>query len=131
MLQKDICIRCGACCAFYRVSFYWSEADSSLGGTVPADFTEPLPPWNACMKGTKDFPVRCVALQGEVGKNATCSIYEKRSSTCREFGLNWVDGKCVATPIDLIRCNRARAKYGLPLISPNEINDNTPPPIAI
>jgi uncharacterized protein len=45
--------------------------------------------------------VRCIALQGEVGKQVGCSIYEQRASTCREFA----EGSEA--------CNRARQKYGL------------------
>ncbi|EDV84291.1 ferredoxin [Escherichia coli E22] len=29
---------CGACCAFFSVSFYWAEAGDA-GGTVPARLT--------------------------------------------------------------------------------------------
>ncbi|RBD00840.1 YkgJ family cysteine cluster protein, partial [Xanthomonas oryzae pv. oryzae] len=25
------CLTCGACCAYFRVSFHWSEADPALG----------------------------------------------------------------------------------------------------
>ena len=30
------CLRCGACCAWFRVAFHWTEADTVLGGAVPA-----------------------------------------------------------------------------------------------
>ena len=36
------CLTCGACCAFFRVSFHWSEADPALGGQVPFELTESL-----------------------------------------------------------------------------------------
>ena len=36
------CLTCGACCAFFRVSFHWSEADPEMGGVVPIELTEPL-----------------------------------------------------------------------------------------
>ena len=36
------CLTCGACCAHFRVSFHWSEADPEQGGAVPAALTEPL-----------------------------------------------------------------------------------------
>ena len=36
------CLTCGACCAYFRVSFHWSEADPALGGRVPFELTAPL-----------------------------------------------------------------------------------------
>ncbi len=77
------CQRCGACCAVFRVSFYWAEADDAEGGTVPVALTEPVGAHFRCMRGTAMSPVRCVALVGEVGQQVGCSIYPLRSSTCR------------------------------------------------
>ena len=34
MSDLNPCMTCGACCIFFRVSFYWSEADDA-GGTIP------------------------------------------------------------------------------------------------
>jgi uncharacterized protein len=59
------------------------------------------------MVGTTGDPVRCVALEGELGRQVACSIYAKRSSTCREFRASWEDG----TPNEA--CDRARAKHGM------------------
>jgi len=78
------CQRCGACCASFRVSFYWAEADDAPGGTVPAALTRPVNAHLRCMQGTEAHPVRCVALVGAVGQAVGCSIYAQRSSTCRE-----------------------------------------------
>ncbi len=47
------CLSCGACYAFFRVSFYWAEADDGAG-RVPAALTEPLTPFLRCMSGTND-----------------------------------------------------------------------------
>jgi len=93
------CQNCGACCALYRVSFYWAEADIDQGGTVPPELTEPLPPFLTCMRGTNQPHARCAAL---------------RSSTCREFGIHAENGQLAISPEDLERCNRARAAWGLP-----------------
>jgi Fe-S-cluster containining protein len=95
------CQRCGACCAFFRVSFYWAEADDAPGGTVPAGLTQEVSPLHRCMQGTATRPVRCVALQGEIGGAVACSIYAQRSSSCREVMPG--DDKCL----------RARAAHGL------------------
>lgn len=78
------CQTCGACCAHFRVSFYWAEADDAPGGTVPVALTRQVNPQLRCMAGTDARPVRCAALQGEVGQGVSCGIYLLRSSTCRE-----------------------------------------------
>lgn len=96
------CQRCGACCAFFRVSFYWAEADDAPGGTVPAGLTQAIGPLHRCMAGTAAKPARCVALQGELGRQVACGIYELRSSSCRELMPG--DEKCL----------KARAAHGLP-----------------
>lgn len=95
------CQRCGACCAVFRVSFYWAEADDAPGGTVPVALTRPVGPLHRCMAGTEARPVRCVALQGEVGQAVGCGIYAQRSSTCR--GVQPGDAQCL----------KARAAHGL------------------
>jgi uncharacterized protein len=77
------CQTCGACCAAYRVSFYWAEADDAPGGTVPARLTLPLGLHLRCMQGTQAQPVRCLALKGELGQRVGCSIYANRPSPCR------------------------------------------------
>jgi uncharacterized protein len=105
--MSHVCQSCGACCASFRVSFYWGEVadeDSGSGGTVPAALTEKVNEHMVCMRGTESSPVRCVAFSGTVGEAVKCNIYEYRSSTCREF--------MPATDA----CNRARARYGLPPI---------------
>jgi Fe-S-cluster containining protein len=79
------CQTCGACCAAFRVSFYWAETDAHPEGQVPQAMTASISPYHVAMLGTELKPVRCIALCGEVGQSVSCSIYEKRSSTCREF----------------------------------------------
>lgn len=92
MSDDNICMACGACCAHYRVSFYWAEADDAPGGVVPVHLTETVSPHLRCMKGTSSKPARCVALEGEVGKLVACTIYSQRPSTCREFDVFEADG---------------------------------------
>jgi Fe-S-cluster containining protein len=101
------CLDCGACCATYRVSFYWAEADA-LG--LPAQWTQRLSPFLACMAGTSNHPPRCSALLGEVGIAAACRIYQQRPLPCRE----------VAVGSD--QCRRARARHHLPEL-PESIAD--------
>ncbi|WP_306146774.1 YkgJ family cysteine cluster protein, partial [Escherichia coli] len=112
MSNLNPCMTCGACCAFFRVSFYWAEADDA-GGTIPARLTEQISPFHRCMSGTNQKNPRCIALAGTPGKNACCTIYENRSSTCREFAMSGENGEINEA------CNRARDKYGLTLIYPD------------
>lgn len=114
MQRGNPCLHCGACCAYYRVSFYWSEADEGQGGLVPFELTEEVTPLRRCMKGTNQKQPRCVALQGEIGRTVRCSIYPRRPSPCRKFGITCTDGLLRARGDEQERCNRARAAWGLP-----------------
>lgn len=108
MSQINPCLSCGACCASFRVSFYWRETSEAGAGGVPVALTEPLSDFYSCMKGTNQKNPRCTALQGEVGQQVACAIYPQRSTTCRTFNMIEDDG---AINQD---CNRARARHGLP-----------------
>ncbi len=100
--ESDICQACGACCAYFRVSFYWAEAAARA---LPDQAVEQITPLLVCMAGTNQQQPRCHALAGEIGQRVSCQRYEERPSPCRE--LHPGDEKC----------NRARARYGLPLIN--------------
>ncbi|HNC22157.1 YkgJ family cysteine cluster protein [Accumulibacter sp.] len=95
------CRQCGACCATFRVSFYWAEADA-MG--LPVALVEPMGRWYACLTGTNTKSPRCAALQGTVGQRASCTAYPHRPSPCRE--LQFGDAKCTL----------ARRRHGLPAI---------------
>lgn len=107
MSEANPCMTCGACCAYFRVSFYWGEC-TSAGGSVPDDLVVQVSPTLVAMLGTESRPARCTKLEGEVGKGVSCSMYEQRSSTCREFDASWANGE--ANP----NCDKARAAHGLP-----------------
>ena len=113
MTRENPCLSCGACCAFFRVSFYWGETTDSTEGTVPAHLTEDVAPFFRAMKGSNQKNPRCIALEGEVGNFVRCSIYEKRSSSCCEFGIKFVNGQVFASMEDYERCTHARAQWGL------------------
>jgi Fe-S-cluster containining protein len=115
------CLKCGACCTFYRVSFYWSEADPSQGGIVPPEFTEPIPPYCVCMRGTNQPHPRCAALRGRIGDLVSCSIYALRPSTCREFGFHYSNSELTIDPQDVERCNHAREACNLPPLKLNNL----------
>lgn len=106
------CLRCGACCAYFRVAFHWSEADASLGGVVPQELTEALDPHRLVMRGTQASTPHCVALQGTVGEAAHCGIYERRPSVCREVEPAWESGR--PSP----QCDKARVAHGMSPLTP-------------
>lgn len=82
------CSDCGACCRYFRVSFYHGELDTQPGGLVPAELCTQITPFRACMKGTEAGSGRCIAL----GDDMRCGIYEQRPSVCREFPVFMPDG---------------------------------------
>lgn len=90
------CQQCGACCAAFRVSFYWAEAER-----LPAAMVEQLTPVYGCMAGTNQSALRCVALDGAVGERVHCTVYDNRPSPCHEVQPN--DERCLA----------ARRRHGL------------------
>src|SRR3989338_8234991 len=96
------CTTCGACCACFRVAFYWREE-------VPPAFTEDQDPFRKVMKGTSQkYGRKCQALKGRIGESVKCTIYEKRPSVCRAF-----------SPYTE-RCDLAREQHGLkPLKRPS------------
>jgi Fe-S-cluster containining protein len=116
MLQNNPCLKCGACCAAFRVSFYDGEANPQFGGVVPEPLTEDLTACICCMKGTNQSHPYCIALAGKVGIDARCAIYVQRSSTCRGFGFHQKHGLFVADLDDVRRCNKARKIWNLPLL---------------
>ena len=106
------CLSCGACCASFRVAFHWAETESALGGCTPAALTERLDPHRAVMRGTYAPPLRCTALFGEIGRDASCSIYAVRPTPCRELAPAWESGE--PSP----QCDRARIAHGLAPLTP-------------
>lgn len=117
MSSQNICLHCGACCAFFRVSFYWGEADQLVGGRVPPGLVEEETEFFSNMKGTNQRHPYCAALCGKIGQEVTCTIYENRPSPCDEFGIHYQNDIAIVTPDDLERCNRARAGWDLPPLS--------------
>ena len=107
MSQSNPCLSCGACCASFRVSFYWAETSHGQENGVPIELTEPVNNFYNCMKGTNSKNPRCIALLGEIGQSVSCSIYEQRSSTCREFNMLDAEGNIDG------HCTKARAIHGL------------------
>ena len=85
--SPDACLSCGACCAYFRVSFYWAE-----GLNMPEHYTEPVTPIYSCMAGTNQVQPKCIALFGAIGQQVSCTMYEARSSTCKEVQI--ADEQC-------------------------------------
>lgn len=82
---------------------------------MPNDVVEDLSPVYSCMKGTNQKNPRCVMLSGEIGQQVSCTMYEQRSSSCKEVQAG--DSQCA----------KARSAHGLiPLIEieiPPAVND--------
>jgi uncharacterized protein len=77
-ILKYDCQACGACCAYSET---WPELqqDESDASGIPPHLVD----WaNLRMRCKGD---RCVALNGELGKNVTCAIYAQRPLVCRNF----------------------------------------------
>jgi uncharacterized protein len=108
------CQRCGACCAAFRVAFYWAEAQPENPEGVPAELAVDTRPNMLAMRGTDGAEIRCIALQGNVGENVGCSIYSQRPSPCRDLKASYEDGEHSE------QCDRARAKYALPALRPED-----------
>lgn len=105
---EDPCMRCGACCASFRVDFDRADLASACAGGVPDALTLPLTATLVRMRGTDGVPPRCIALEGEVGVAVRCSIHSLRPSPCREFA------PYAALGIGDDACARARARHHLP-----------------
>lgn len=118
MSVEHVCLSCGACCAQYRVAFHWLETEEADG--PPVELTESLDAHRLVMQGTRHQPVRCVALEGEIGGCASCTIYARRPSPCRELKVSWEDG----TPSD--QCDRARLAWGLAPLRPDDLAPRPP-----
>jgi len=123
MGRGNPCVQCGACCAFFRVSFFWEETNPDDPSCVPQEMTESVDGFLQCMKGTNQPRPRCIALIGEIGEKVGCAIYARRSSVCREFGLHESAQGVTVNGFDLIRCNQARAAWNLPPLSRAELRE--------
>lgn len=120
------CQECGACCAKWRVQFYWREAEKADSpNPVPANLFEDVTDIYRAMKGTtaKHRP-RCTALAGRIGQEVGCRIYESRPSPCRAFAASFENG--MKNP----RCDEARAVHGLRPLSPADWHHPAGPRVA-
>jgi len=88
------------------------ESDEVTPGGVPNALTEVLDPHRLCMRGTHSAPVRCVALDAQIGVYSRCTIHPNRPSVCREVDASWEYGKPSA------QCEKARIAYGLDPLTP-------------
>ncbi len=113
ILTPHPCLSCGACCAFFRVSFHWTETAAESHG-VPIALTKPISQYMNAMDGTDQLKPICVALRGVVGESTSCSIYEKRPNCCRLFKASFEDGSINES------CDEARLSKGLKVLRPSD-----------
>lgn len=59
---------------------------------MPEQYTEPVTSVYSCMAGTNQKNPRCVALEGKIGEQVSCGMYELRSSSCKEVQI--ADAQC-------------------------------------
>ncbi|MDR6541701.1 Fe-S-cluster containining protein [Acinetobacter bereziniae] len=59
---------------------------------MPSDYVEPLTAVYSCMQGTNQKQPRCIALNGVIGQQVSCTMYEQRSSSCKEVQAG--DAQC-------------------------------------
>lgn len=90
---------------------HWMETDECTPGGVPAAMTERLDAHRLCMRGTRSLPVRCAALDAEIGVRSRCTIHPQRPSACREVDASWENGAPSS------QCDRARIAHGLPVLT--------------
>lgn len=110
-MSQHPCLSCGACCAFQRVLFHRDHVEPT--GLVPAWLVVPAAsPNHVRARGTVGPDPRCVALDGEVGQRARCTIYERRPPPCRDYAASYEDG--TQNPW----CDRAREAHGLAPLTP-------------
>lgn len=104
------CVKCGACCAVYRVSFHWMETHED-SFHVPVEMTSKL---NAHLLALKKHSgnMRCLALEGKIGTSVRCKIYDNRPSPCRNFKASYEDGTHNQ------RCDDSRKAMGLLPLTP-------------
>jgi len=86
---------------------------------MPDEQVSSISPSCVDMLGTECKPSRCTALVGNVGTRVSCSIYEHRSSTCREFEASWANGEHNPD------CDSARAAFGLLPVERQVLGDDT------
>lgn len=101
------CLTCGACCAYFRVSFHWSEADPEQGGRVPIELTEPLRLHERVMRGTSAAQPRCIALDADIGRYSRCTIHDRRPSVCAAVPASLEFGERST------QCDKSRLAHGL------------------
>ncbi|EXA66354.1 hypothetical protein J504_1543 [Acinetobacter baumannii 348935] len=59
---------------------------------MPEHYTEPVTSVYSCMAGTNQKNPRCIALEGSIGEQVSCGMYELRSSSCKEVQI--ADAQC-------------------------------------
>ena len=86
------CVSCGACCAAFRASFYWTEGHDAAEGGVPVHLTVKVSTFCRAMRHDRSHNYRCIALHGTLVQTVECTIYERRPSACRDFEPSWKAG---------------------------------------
>jgi Fe-S-cluster containining protein len=106
--NKNYCLDCGACCTYFKVLIS-KEESNEFNGNVPKEYLEKYDKNRMNLIGRNNFndQTYCKALEGSIGINVKCNIYENRPNVCKEFQAVSSDG------MQNIRCMKARKSAGL------------------
>lgn len=97
MPDSNPCTLCGACCVFsHEWPRFTTETEAELEA-IPGAFVGE--------RGMRCVGNRCSALDGNVGLQTSCAVYEVRPEVCRS---------CLPGDAE---CNLARQKISLPAIA--------------
>lgn len=113
-MTSHLRLHCDACCGHDRVAFHWLGSDTAQTDGVPNELTEALDPYRSCMRGTRNTPVRCMALNAVIGQYSRCRIHPQRPSVCRAVNASWEHGQ--PDP----QCDTAGQAHGLPRLRPQD-----------
>lgn len=79
------------------------------------ELTEEAGPHKLRMRGTNQKKaLRCIALEGQIGREVGCKIYSRRATPCHEFSASYENGQ--HNP----RCDLARHGHGLEPLRPED-----------
>ena len=98
MATENVCLSCGACCAYSENWPRFSTEDDAALDLIPSALV------NGRGSGMRCENDRCAALQGQIGVATSCTIHAIRPEVCR-----------TCMPGDA-ECAMARRKFGLPVL---------------
>ena len=109
--MSNPCLACGACCAYFRASFHWSEAEPAAGGLTPPHLTTKLTAHHAVMRGTEQQPPRCIGFTARSARTFAASFTPcgpRPAATSRLRGSTACITSGATGPAPHMACRRCR-----------------------